>query len=188
MIHYWLQAVHYQLTTASGIPITNFIDNRQHNIKIMPDGKPSAVGGNVFIAVHPGSSFNPVADNYGDTEEETYEIFCTVSQRTRNAPEDKVGNRLFYEDTVSLTRAAYAVRQSVANVSAIKTDVISMLDRESESGSVTELLRWSRTSQPVPRDKSWFMSSDPYDMDLQPAGYSCEVVFVGGTIIRGTGC
>ena len=196
MIHYWLQAVEETLTanikTGGGVtyiaPVAEFIDDPEHNILVMPDGQPAAVGGDLFVAIHPGMSMNLAADKYGDVIEETYEIFCTVSKRTRNSPEDRVGRALFIETTASLTRVAQSVQDSIANVAAVKTAVESLITAESASGSVTELLRWSRTSQPVPRDKSWFMSNDPYDLDLQPAGYSCEITFVGGTIIRETGC
>lgn len=185
MIHFWLEAVADRLQSV----LTNAsIDDPTHNILVMPDGKPAATGGTVFIAVHPGGSFNPLVDTYGDTMAESYEVLCTISQRTRNVPEDRIGKSLYIEQTKSLSRIALNVRNAVSNVRSLKTDVEAAIASESVSGGVVELLRWSRSSQPVPRDKSWFMSVDPYDMDMQPAGYSMEMAFVGGQIVTGTGC
>lgn len=185
MIHYWLEAVVDELRSSL---TDSFITDRTSNILVMPDGKPAATGGVVFIAVHPGGSFNPLVDTYGDTIQESYEVTCTISQRTRNVPEDRIGKSLFIEQTKSLSRIAVKVRESIANVLSLKTDVEALMAAESVSGGVVELLRWSRISPPVPRDKFWFMSTDPYDADTQPAGYSCEVTFVGGSIMYGTGC
>ena len=185
MIHFWLDAVTNRLQS---VLTDSMIEDRSKNILIMPDGKPAATGGVIFIAVHPGGSFNPNLGTYGQTLEESYEVICTVSQRTRNVPEDRVGESLFIQTTKSLSRIALNVRNAISHVGIMQSTIQSAMSAENVSGNVVEVLRWSRTNPPVPRDKSWFMSTDPYDADLQPAGFSCDIVFTGGTTITGIAC
>jgi len=185
MIHFWLDAVTNRLRS---VLTDSLIEDRNKNILIMPDGKPAATGGVIFIAVHPGGSFNPRLDTYGQTLEESYEVICTVSQRTRNVPEDRVGESMFIQTTKSLSRIVLGVRNAVSSVGIMQATIKAAMTAENVSGDVVEVLRWSRTNPPVPRDKSWFMSADPYDTDSQPSGFSCEIVFTGGTTITGIGC
>jgi hypothetical protein len=66
--------------------------------------------------------------------------------------------------------------------------VTTLVVSENASAGVLKPLLFSRINSPVPRYMDWFHSTDPYDANRQPAGYSVDVELTGGTTIFKVGC
>jgi len=184
MIHNWLREVRdtlrHELTDEE-------VSDRLRSILVRPDGNPTATAGIIFISVHSGSIVSSV-QNTGLMFEETYEIICTVSQRVRHVPEDRDGDAIFLNTTRVLSNTARKVARLVSNSVSMFDRVRTAVTLEDASSGVVEPLMLSLISPPTPRYKDWYSSTDTYDGDRQPAGYSVDVVFTGGKVITGVEC
>jgi hypothetical protein len=184
MIHNWLKEVRDLLRDTL---VDTDVTDRSRNILVMPDGQPSAISGDMFIAVHSGGIMSG-GELFGSAYRESYVVLCTVTTRTRNSPEDRDGDEIFLAASKSLSKVARKVSSIVSNSVLLLESVRTAVVDEDASAGVVEPLFFSSTSSPTPRYKDWFYSVDSRDDDRQPSGYSLEVAFSGGAIITKVAC
>ena len=183
MLDHWLREVRDLLRTQLD---ETFIRDPDRNILVMPDGQPTATSGEIFVAVHGSGTVGTSLG--GPAYTETYMVICTVTQRVRNTPEDRDGDRIYLGDTSSLYRTARKVARTLVNNTFLFNSVRTAILTEDDTAGLLEPLSLSEVSQPQPKYKDWFYSVDPHDGDRQPAGYVIDVSLSGGTVITKTGC
>lgn len=96
-----LQAVRDVLRTAFSLT--------EADCQVTADGRPDPACGQVFLAVHPGTSDN-AARNYLD---ERVSFFVTITYRTGYTPQDRIGEAVLIDPQAGLLRFASRVKAAL---------------------------------------------------------------------------
>lgn len=145
------------------------------NIRIRLSGQPTPTAGEIFVAVHAGTWNAP--EDLSQVLKDEVEIVCTVTIRSRKYPEDRDPDYILAGASRSLSDLSDRIVASVHGNTALTA----------AAGRI-EPLRWVSCVGPIEQTKSWFYSDDPNDGDVQPAGYSMDIIFRGGLRVRSVPC
>ena len=147
--------------------LVNHVPNPERSIRLMPDGRPAASSGQVFVAIH-GTDWSPTSadmdQNRGLAEE--FALACTVSIRTPVIPPDRIGDEVYINMTVGLSAICRQIMLSLdKNIDLINSADALLADHEQTSvGTVqgfVEYLRWSGTdASPSPVGPTWFFADE----------------------------
>jgi hypothetical protein len=150
------------------IEFKDIVPSPTHNIRIGLSGQPIATAGEIYIAVHLRDWSNPEPGITSMLKDEIG-LLVTTTIRSRKYPEDRDPDEVLVKAVKGLTDISDVIRASLHGNNTL-----------SSSAGRIEPLKWITCIGPSPQLKDWYRSNDPFDGDMQPAGYSMEVVFTGG--------
>jgi hypothetical protein len=137
--------------------------------ELMPDGRPPAAAGQLFLAVHPGelSLDDPLAELW----ESSSAVGLTCTMKAGDVPHDRMGEHLAEATTGLLDRmedAVKAVHMSYTVLDAARV----YLGGDGAQYFVEPLRLTGGIPRPAEKPPSWFWSED---RQTAPAGWAVEV-------------